>query len=100
MMRVSSSEKVSIRLLADRPHLMRDVGAIRWREWGHAPEPENLDFWIDATVRESGRDDIPTTWVAIDGRGAAIGAIALGEFDLEERRETSPWVMGMIVHPD
>ena len=30
----------------------------------------------------------------------ALGAVGLGEFDLEERRNRSPWVLGMIVRFD
>jgi GNAT superfamily N-acetyltransferase len=28
-----------------------------------------------------------------------MGAVGLGEFDIEERRDRSPWVLGMIVVP-
>src|SRR4029079_8241518 len=73
---------------------------IRWQEWGHPPEPEHLDWWIDVTARESGRDRLPVTWGAIDARGEALGAVGLGEFDIDERRDRSPWVLGMIVRPD
>ncbi len=41
----------------------------------------------------------PLTWVASDASGA-LGAVGLGEFDLEERRDRSPWVLGMVVRPD
>jgi GNAT superfamily N-acetyltransferase len=90
-------EIVSIALLADHPHLIPVVGEIRWREWGHPPEPERLDWWVDVTAREAGREELPVTWVAIDSRGQAVGAVGLGEFDIEERRDRSPWVLGMVV---
>jgi predicted N-acetyltransferase YhbS len=88
---------VSIELLADHPHLIPAVGELRWREWGHPPEPERLDWWVDITGRESGRENLPITWVAINPRGHAVGAVGLGEFDIEQRRDRSPWVLGMIV---
>lgn len=87
----------SVELLADHPGLIPAVGQIRWREWGHAPEPESLDWWVDVTGREAGRVDLPVTWVAMDESGQAVGAVGLGEFDIEERRDRSPWVLGMIV---
>jgi GNAT superfamily N-acetyltransferase len=90
---------VSIELLADHPHLVPAVGEIRWNEWGHPPEPERLDWWIDVTRREAGRDELPVTWVAIDPHGQPVGAVGLGQFDIEERRDRSPWVLGMIVTP-
>jgi GNAT superfamily N-acetyltransferase len=91
---------VTIELLADHEELIPVIGAMRWREWGHAPEPEDPAWWVDVTAREAGRDDLPVTWVAIDRDGRALGAVGLGQFDLEERRDRSPWVLGMIVQPD
>jgi hypothetical protein len=91
---------VSIEFLADKPELMRSVGEIRWKEWGHAPEEENVEWWIGLTEKETGRDDLPVTWVAVDESGRAVGAVGLGEFDIDERRDRSPWVLGMIVDAD
>jgi GNAT superfamily N-acetyltransferase len=94
---MSSIPIVSVELLADHQHLVSAIGEIRWREWGHPPEPEHLDWWVDITARESGRDTLPVTWVAIDSLGRALGAVGLGAFDIEERHDRSPWVLGMIV---
>ena len=95
-----SSGSVAIQLLAENAKLIPAIGELRWREWGHAPEPEDLDWWVDVTAREAGRDHLPITWVAIDRRGGALGAVGLGAFDIAERRDCSPWVLGMIVRPD
>lgn len=94
---MAAASVISVALLADHPHLIPTVGEIRWKEWGHPPEPESLDWWIDVTSREAGREALPVTWVAIDPLGQAVGAVGLGEFDVEERRDRSPWVLGMIV---
>jgi GNAT superfamily N-acetyltransferase len=91
---------VQIRLLADHRDLIPAVGQFRWQEWGHWPERAELSWWVDVTARESGRDDLPVTFVAIDAGGEAVGAVGLGEFDPAERRDRSPWVLGMIVRPD
>ena len=96
----TSPDPVTIELLADHEPLIAAVGEMRWREWGHPPEPDDSAWWVDVTRGEAGRDRIPVTWVAIDGRGEAVGAVGLGEFDIEKRREVSPWVMGMIVRAD
>jgi GNAT superfamily N-acetyltransferase len=96
---MSIASTISIGLLADHPHLIPPVGEIRWREWGHPPEPEDLDWWVAVTGKEAGRDELPVTWVAVDHQGQATGAVGLGEFDIEERRDRSPWVLGMIVDP-
>ena len=50
-------------------------------------------------MREAGSGHLPVTWVASDDSGA-LGAVGLGQFDIEERRDRSPWVLGMIVRRD
>ena len=93
--RAALAERVE--LLADQPHLIPAVGALRWREWGRPPEPVALDWWVDTTRREAGRAALPVTWVAIDAAGAVIGAVGLGAYDIAECRDRSPWVLGMVV---
>ena len=66
---------VSVYLLADHPHLVPAVGEMRWKEWGNEPGREDLRWWVDVTAREAGRDALPVTWVAIDDRGRAVGAV-------------------------
>jgi GNAT superfamily N-acetyltransferase len=96
----TSPGPVTVQLLADNEQLIAAIGELCWREWGHAPEPESLDWWVEVTAREAGRDGLPISWVAIDAHGEAVGRVGLGEFDLEERQDRSPWVLGMIVQPD
>jgi GNAT superfamily N-acetyltransferase len=91
---------VTVGLLADFPASIRAVADIRWQEWGHAPEPEDPAWWLETTVRESGRSALPVTFVAHDASGDVLGAVGLDAYDLDERRETSPWVTGMIVRRD
>ena len=87
-------------LLADFSGSIPAVAHMRWREWGHAPEPEDPAFWLEVSTREAGRDDLPVTLVAHDAAGEVLGAVGLDTYDLDERRETSPWVTGMIVRRD
>jgi GNAT superfamily N-acetyltransferase len=89
-----------VSLLADRPASMQAVADMRWQEWGHPPEPEDPDWWLETTVREAGRDRLPVTFVACDAAGQTLGAVGLDHYDLDERREVTPWVTGMIVRRD
>jgi GNAT superfamily N-acetyltransferase len=89
-----------ISLLADKPECIAAVADMRWREWGHPPEPEDLSWWLETTSREAGRSDLPVTFVAVDACGDGVGAVGIDEYDLEERRATSPWITGMIVRGD
>jgi GNAT superfamily N-acetyltransferase len=86
--------------LADHPTLIPTIGAIRWKEWGIPPEPEDLEWWVEISASEAGRDALPVTWVAIDAQGQAVGAVGIAMFDIEERRDRSPWVTGVIVAAD
>ena len=90
----------TIALLADQPQLIPAIGELRWREWGHPPEPTERSWWVEGTARAAGRDALPVIWVALDARGEALGAVGLGPFDRPERRDRSPWIWGMIVRPD
>lgn len=95
----AASSGAVVGLLADRPDLVEEVTDLRWREWGHKPEPTDRNWWRDATIREAGSGRLPLTWVAYDASGT-LGAVGLGQFDIEERRDRSPWLLGMIVRPD
>lgn len=91
---------IDVCLLADAPASMPAVAELRWREWGHAPEPEDPTWWLETTVREAGREELPVTLVAHDAGGDVLGAAGLDTYDLDERHDTSPWVTGMIVRRD
>ena len=104
-----------IHLLADVPELIRGVGELRHREWGRPPERTDVEWWIEMAERETGRTGVPVTFVATDDAddtdgndtgsvtgsviGSVIGAVGLGEFDIPERRDRSPWILGMVVDP-
>ena len=95
-----SSQPRAVKLLRDQPHLIPNVGELRWREWGYEPEPVTREWWVATTRREAGREQLPVTWVAVSARGEALGAVGLADFDIEERRNRGPWVIGMIVRPE
>jgi GNAT superfamily N-acetyltransferase len=94
------SRAVTVGLLVDFPASMREVADIRWQEWGHPPESEDPAWWLETTIREAGRAGLPVTFVAHGASGEVLGVVGLDTYDLDERRETSPWVTGMIVRQD
>jgi GNAT superfamily N-acetyltransferase len=91
---------LTVTLLADRIASAEAVAQMRWREWGHHPEPEDPAWWLETTVREAGSEELPVTFVAHDAAGDVLGAVGMDTYDLDERRDTSPWVTGMIVRRD
>lgn len=87
-------------LLADSLASANVVAEMRWQEWGHFSESEDLAWWLETTVREAGRERLPVTFVAQDAVDEVLGAVGLDTYDLDERRDVSPWVTGMIVRQD
>lgn len=87
-------------MLADSLDSIEAVADLRWREWGHRPEPEDPAFWLHVTRNEAGREGLPITFVAHDKSDAVLGAVGLDTYDLDERQDRTPWVTGMIVRPD
>ena len=85
-----------VHLLADHPQLINPVALMRWREWGR---DQDLTSWIRVTVRETGRDELPVTWVAVDNLGEALGAVAIGDHE-DLRPDLAPWVWGLVVAPE
>jgi GNAT superfamily N-acetyltransferase len=88
---------VLVQLLADVPDLIESIGRMRFAEWGH---DGNADEWISTTRSEAGRDHLPVTWVAVDGTGTAVGAVALGSSDVPGHPELMPCIWGMVVRAD
>jgi hypothetical protein len=68
------SDGVTVALLAAFPGSMQAVADIRWQEWGHPPESEDPAWWLETTIREAGRVDLPVTFVAHDAAGEVLGA--------------------------
>jgi hypothetical protein len=91
---------VTVSLLADCPASAGAVAEMRWDEWGRPPESDDPDWWLQTTLGEAGRDDLPVTFVVHDLADEVLGAVGLDTYDLDERHDTSPWVTGMIVRAD
>ena len=90
----------TVTMLAECLSLAEAVAEMRWREWGHPPEPEDRTWWLETTIREAGKETLPVTFVAHDPADGVLGAVGLDTYDLDERQDTSPWVTGMIVRRD
>jgi GNAT superfamily N-acetyltransferase len=92
-----ATSAVAVSLLADWPAFVPAVAHMQWQEWGRAPESEDPAWWLSVSAREAGREELPVTFVAHNAAAEVLGAVGLDTYDLDERRETSPWVTGMIV---
>ncbi len=89
-----------VMLLADRPDLAPKWSELHWREWGDEPGREELAWWVNSAMQYLERTQLPVAFIAVSDRGDVLGGVGLQEYDLEERRDRSPWVVGTIIRPD
>jgi GNAT superfamily N-acetyltransferase len=94
------SSVATITLLADRPDLAARWAELHWREWGAAPGREALSWWVDDAAKAIGRRNVPIAFLALGAHDEVLGGVGLHQFDLEERRDRSPWIVGAIVRAD
>jgi GNAT superfamily N-acetyltransferase len=90
----------AIHLLADRPDLAGKWAQLHWREWGDEPGREELSWWVEEAAKAVQRTRVPAAFIAVGAEDEVLGGVGLAQFDLEERRDRSPWIVGTIVHPD
>ncbi|WIG60430.1 MAG: hypothetical protein OJF49_003178 [Ktedonobacterales bacterium] len=90
----------SITLLADMPGLAAAWAELHWREWGDEPGREALSWWVEDAAQAVERTRVPVAFLALGDREEVLGGVGLHEFDLEERRDRSPWIVGTIVRAD
>ena len=88
-----------IESIADHPDLIAVIAQWHWDEWGHLDPNGSLESWTAGLALRTNRDSIPTTLVALSGDTLA-GSVTLVEHDMDTRRDLSPWLAGLFVHPD
>jgi len=93
----------AITLLADRPDLAAGWAELHWREWGiggNEPGREELSWWVNDAMQAINRTRIPVALLALGPDDEVLGGLGLHQFDLEERHDRSPWIVGVIVRAD
>jgi GNAT superfamily N-acetyltransferase len=91
---------ITITTLAEHPDLVPDVVEIAWREWGGLqPEGERERWLREAELDSRLHSATSAAFVALDG-DRAVGVVQLHEFELDDIRDRSPWVCGMVVLPE
>lgn len=87
-------------LLPDRPDLATQWATLHWREWGTEPGREELSWWVNDAFRALGRTAVPVAFLALGPGDEVLGGVGLHQFDRAELRDSSPWVVGMVVRAD
>ena len=88
-----------IESIADNLELLATIGQWHWDEWGHADPEGNAESWIEGLSQRIGRDQIPTTYVALSNKRELLGSVSLVENDMDTRPDLRPWLAGLYVPP-
>ena len=93
------NDMIVVDSLADHPDLVSQVVDIAWAEWGSALTEEDHRRWLREAEKDCRSNSaFSAGFVALSG-DVPVGTVQLHEFDLEEMRDRSPWVCGMVVKP-
>jgi GNAT superfamily N-acetyltransferase len=95
-----TSSTIAIMMLADRPELAAGWAELHWREWGEEPGREALTWWVEDASRAVRRRSVPVAFIALGDGDEVLGGVGVHEYDPEERRDRSPWIVGTIVRAD
>ncbi|QOC22585.1 GNAT family N-acetyltransferase [Wenzhouxiangella sp. AB-CW3] len=90
---------VNIINLADQIHHVEELSRLHHSEWGHLSPHVDLATRTTRLTEASGRSEIPTVFVAVDG-SFLIGSVALVDNDMKNRPELSPWLAAVYVKPE
>lgn len=95
-----TTSNFTIILLADRPDLAAKWAELHWREWGGEPGREQLSWWVEQAAKAVQHTRVPAALIAVGADDDVLGGVGVTEFDLAERQDRSPWIVGTIVRPD
>jgi GNAT superfamily N-acetyltransferase len=87
-----------IALLVDYPELIPRLAKWRWDEWGHLDPEGSLDEWTERLTKRVHRDCIPLTVIALEDE-QPVGMASLVQYDMDTRKDLSPWLAGLLVVP-
>ena len=100
-MRQREAARCSVRQIesiADHLDWVPLIAGWHWQEWGDTDPLGSLAQWTHGLYERTLRDQIPTTYVAVEQR-QPVGSVTLVEHDMEIRVDLSPWLAGVYVRP-
>lgn len=90
---------IQIESIADHLELVDRIARRHFDEWGHLDPSGTLETWTEGLRHRTKRDQIPTTYVALEGN-ELLGSVTLVEHDMLTRPDLSPWLAGVYVTPE
>lgn len=87
---------MQIASIADHLDLVPVIAEWHFAEWGYLDPDGTLASWTEGLGQRTRREQIPTTYVALEG-DELLGSVTLVEQDMLTRPDLSPWVAGVYV---
>lgn len=86
--------------LYEKPEFASTCAAWSFGQWGCHYDNKTLENSIkNYELRASNTETLPLTWIGIINE-KIVGMISLVECDHEDRKDLTPWLASMFVHPD
>jgi len=80
--------EIQIINIADKINLLETIIPWHEKEWGSQ--------WATQVSKSTNKDKIPTMYLALQN-GLVVGTVLLLDYDLETRKDLSPWMGGVYV---
>jgi GNAT superfamily N-acetyltransferase len=82
--------------LADHLEHLHTLAAWFLDEWGFFVPGATLRTFADRLAQHLNRDQLPIAFIALEGR-TPLGTASLRQYDMDTRRNLSPWLGGVYV---
>ena len=88
-----------IEYIADHPELLPMIASWLFEEWWRVNPDNSIDI-VEGRLREAmNRDKLPLTLIAFSD-STPVGAASLIHYDMESRKDLSPWLAAVYVLPE
>ena len=90
---------MEIAYLADYPQVAPTLAEWHFREWHSLDANDSVARRLEYLRAASNLRRIPSVFVAVDN-GYLLGSATLAEYDMETRRDLTPWLADVLVAPE
>jgi GNAT superfamily N-acetyltransferase len=90
---------IEIEYLADHPDFAPTLAEWHYQQWNHLHADDSVAGRLKFLRARSNRRKIPEVFVAIED-GQLRGSATLAEYDMETRRDLTPWMTDVFVAPE
>lgn len=90
---------IEIAYLADYPDFAPKRAEWHYQEWNRLHANDSAARRLESLRARSNRRRIPSVFVAVES-GQLLGSATLAEYDMETRRDLTPWMTDVFVAPE